>query len=1097
MAPKTPTASQAAADTEEQARKGNFTSVKDVIKHIETIGKQRLTKLNTSATAVQSAGQKGVFRIKTASKTLAETYVTSLSEIRGALATELEASYGRALRAIERVPEGPLGTATFLSETRSAMLRLRDAEEQGALKRRGKLAAARRKAAAKARAAGGGAESEDSATAAVSAAAAAQEAEEAAIAEAGTRLDSLEEARDLADAQCARRQAEIDAASLALVSGYSTAKLRAIIIATALAPAVAGAIDRMRTAQAVELGGLLETVRAAVLRVRAEVTGARRAFLQQAGASVLGGVPFEAAVKAEVEEWQEWREKRSEARDKADVAKRAKADAEASAAGASASGPGTAPRKASSSSGKRRTSSSAESLPSGSGSSGVSEGEDEEEAVLLGTCGTGGSVILGADGRPLGSEQAAARDDRPAFLKTLKSKVAGTGARDKRLSWFSSDLDVDLALGTQAAVREAAGEGEDEAFAGADAAAGRESKAEDGEADGEGSAAEAARARAMAARTPAKPSKDAEELAHAAARRSEMDALARAEAAATGGGVFPSLFSVTAYARAVARKRAAQLSASQSSVRALFSRFKGRMSAQASVLGEEAAKATASIATVQDAELQDTLEVVRTCVALLGGFRLSHAGFLERVNGVLGLPPPGEGEAGGGGLVELADGSPAERAITAPAQVIDLAEHRAGARFTFLVDKQRLLVARWRRYCRRVNERVVGCARAVADLALQRMPGAAAADLDDVADSAVRALLALPRTAVALRGAVRPARAGDGDGDATGEDTAPAGSPGLRAAKRAEARGGWTGKVPEAVLSEALGDEAALPAAFARELVALARARLEGAEAEALEQRAHICRVRREHRARYTGEALPEDAGGEELDAVASVPADAAQEAAAAVLELLRGDALASADAADAAAEEASAGLAAAEAEAAAAREEQGAASEAAREAAGAEADAKEALRRAQSASAKAWSQVGVSSAAVLAALDVGAAARRRHLVAMASKLQAWVRAWRAQRSVASVAMAGLVADTIAEFQRALDRELGILTHRAKLAVGRVEKKKGEQWFLDALNERLREMNGAGVAESIAASASGATAAAAAEAAAPTEPARATPKRRL
>jgi predicted nucleic acid-binding Zn-ribbon protein len=213
------------------------------------------------------------------------------------------------------------------------------------------------------------------------------------------------------------------------------------------------------------------------------------------------------------------------------------------------------------------------------------------------------------------------------------------------------------------------------------------------------------------------------------------------------------------------------------------------------------------------------------------------------------------------------------------------------------------------------------------------------------------------------------------------------------------------------------------------------------------------------------------------------------------VLAVLGSDALEAADAADAAVEEARAALAEPEAEAAEVEEAEGAASEAAVQAEEAVATAREELRAAERRANAAWSAIGMSTAGVLSALDAAAAARRRHLEAIVSKLQAWVRAWRKQRSTASVAMAGVVADTIAEFQKALDRELGILTHRAKLAVGRVEKKKGEQWFLEALNERLREMNGAGVAESIAASSSG-SAMASAAAATMAEGARQTPKRR-
>ena len=89
-----------------------------------------------------------------------------------------------------------------------------------------------------------------------------------------------------------------------------------------------------------------------------------------------------------------------------------------------------------------------------------------------------------------------------------------------------------------------------------------------------------------------------------------------------------------------------------------------------------------------------------------------------------------------------------------------------------------------------------------------------------------------------------------------------------------------------------------------------------------------------------------------------------------------------------------------------------------------------------------------------------------------ASRLQTWVRKWRSGRSLSSVTMAGVVADTIVEFQRALDRELGKLSSRAKKAVSRVEVRKGEPWFLDELNARLKAMHGAGVAEALGAAAS-------------------------
>ena len=1028
----TPTPAPAEPDTAEAARKGNFTSVKDVIKHIEAIGQQRLGKLNDSASAVQTAGKKGVFRIKMAARTLAEAYVTALGEMRTALATELGGAFARCERAIARVPEGPLGATTFLAEARAALEAAKEEAAREALVRRGRRAAKRR-AAAKLSGGGDDAAGEEDAE---------EEAEDAAAS-----LESIEDATSLAERVRDRRAAEIDAACRALVGGYTSRRLRAVVSATALAPAVAAALSSIRTAQATELGPLLEKVRSAVLRVRAELTGARRAFLQTAGAMVLGeGEAFDAAMAREVEEWSEWRSKREEANAQAAEAARAKAEAEgkapepeAAAPAAPAAGAAGRHRRTSSAvgTGRDRSSSSSSSVSRGGtrrgdaagagGEGGDDEDEEEEpeeEAVLLGTCGAGGSVVLGRDGRPLRSaaDVDAGSAASPAFLKARR-KVSPAA---RRAAWYGRDVVTDVALGTTGgeAGPADAPEGADEAPPAA--------------------AAPAPSAASLLGGTPAKRDRAQKDALVATIRAAETTALSRARELVAGGGVFPSLFAVAAYARAVARSRAAQLSASQSSVRALFSRFRGRASAQAGVLGEEAARATQAIATVQDAALSDTLDVVRTCVTLLGGFKLSEEGFTGRVNDVLGLA--GDRPDGQDGPV-AEDG--AESRIAKPAEVVAIAERRAGARLTFLVDRQRALAAAWGRYRTRVADRSRGCAAAAAGLLLDGLARSNAAEADDVVSGIRRVLLLVPRTAAA-----RPVVPG------VDEDPAPA----ARRATVRLAERPWAGALPSEVAELVDVDEVALPSEFSREWVRVcARKAAEAGEAAAEEEEA-ILDARRAHRQRYAAPG-EEDEEGEEAGAAAggrlgkpSVTSAAVEAAAVAASAELDAGAVVDAVAADEA-------LALAEARARDAVEA-GEDEEAAAEARGA---ARDAARAAEAA----WRTVGLTPAHVMRAAASARGSRVAHLAATAVRLQGWVRAWRLQRSTASSAMADVVADTISDFQRALDRELSLLSGRAKRAVARVERCKGDRWFLEALNGRLRAMNGEGLAEAVEASAAG------------------------
>ncbi|KAA0175086.1 hypothetical protein FNF27_03384 [Cafeteria roenbergensis] len=763
-------------------------------------------------------------------------------------------------------------------------------------------------------------------------------------------------------------------------------------------------------------------------------------MLTSVGSSLLpAGAKFEEALREHEGACSRWRKQRRDARRKAAAAARAKADADAAAAGGSASGaddptPGQPAGGAGSgaAAGGGGGSSRAQSRE-GDAKEDADEDEEEqeEENVLLGSTGSGGSVAVDEAGQP----KPAPQPTDPALVPRKGRRRGAKGSADRVEAWFGAQVDVDISLG---------GGG----HAPSDPAGG-------GTEAGEASAEAAAAGRAHAVET-------------------------RAKEVAAAGGVFPSLFAVARLARAAARVRAAQLSASQSSVRALFSRFRGRMSAQADVLGEQAAHATESIATVQDAELADTLEVVRTCVALLGSFRLSQAGFVSRANAVLGLDADrAEGQDPFGPAGE------ARFRIKYPPEIVTLAERRAGARMGYLEERQRVLAGCWRGYTSRLGRRAAQCGHAAAGLVLDRVCSAGDRSAEEEVDSVLRLLLLTPRTPASMRGVSGPAAA---------RLTAPR-KPSLRVAAMPPA-----GPIPAQVAERLSADSAALPAPFAREWVLRCEAALASAEAEAAAARERVASIRRAHRRRFAGkrpgeadaaaaaeegddgdddeeEEEEEGAGGSGAltrAASVSVSADAVVAAARAALAGLGSDVLAAAHAADKESDEAA--EAAAEAAAAAGVASDGeaeASGSPSEEAVAAAAAASKRAREAAWRASAAWVAVGLCPADVLSAARAALEARLAHLGATAVVVQRWVRRWRQQRSTASEAMAELVAATISEFQRALDRELEILSARAKKAVARVEKHKGERWFLDALNGRLKDMNGDGVAEAVAASAAG------------------------
>jgi hypothetical protein len=898
-----------------------FRSVQEVIKHIEDIGKQRMETLNTSASAVQSAGKRGVFRIKLSSRTLAETYADALSDLKVALATELDQVYERAVKTTERIPEGHLGKTTFLHEATGKVKELHESEQQQALKERGKRAVARRKARPKADDPG---ESVPTWT----------------LEEKLLPFEELEQVLELATIRRDARFAEVENARNVIAQSYLSSREGSREVASHMARCVVEAISALPGAQATELGALLEQVRSALLHLRVPFTSGRRLFLQEVGEALLKGSTFAEAMGRVNTEWAGWRDSRQQARRKAAEAQQAQRDAEGDPVPPITTTTTTTPApppatRVGASTLRDRTKAGKEhhvdAVPEHDNPGGLRD--DEEEAVLLGTCGTGPSI---ASNDPEATTMPASAAAEPAFLRALKSRKQRHG---RRAVWIASELEADVALLSLDVVQSLLA------------------------ADGGGLLAK------LASSEPG-----AETL-----RRTHWSKLERLAAEQAGlPNRFPSLFAVAAFARAIARSRAAQLSASQSNVRALFSRFRGRMSAQAGVLGEEAAKATLSITQVQDSELPDTLDVVRTTVTLLKGFKLSNLTFVERVNATLGL-----------GTASSADGFESVAPVEVPEDIITIAEKRAEDRMGFLIRSQQVMCRAWRGYCTRVERRVRLCAEGVVRLSLTGIPNASLGELDPIIDTATRLLLAMPRSHVAMRGV--PSHPYEGP------------------------RKGWTGPIPADVLNAIETDKQTLPPG-----AVCVWAQGVGASPEAEQEAADAARLlwlkrRREWQHRFDPKA-GDSAIADEVDVF--TPERTVflvhQQCALSVNE--------------------SQMLAASTAEAAATD------------------------FASRVATNRLWAEMGVSPASLLELLRACKEIRVGELSDRAHFIQRWFRRRRGELDTGARAMADLVADTILDFQRALDRELNILTSRARSAVARVQRKDTEGAFLEALNSRMAEL---------------------------------------